>query len=142
MVTLPGDLTEAQFLTEVVEREDCGLLLDLHNVYTNAMNHGYDATEFLAALPLHRVVQIHISGGHDEDGYRMDSHSTPTPEPVWELLRFTASRTSINAVIIEWDVQLPAFEVMQREVGRAQAILRGECDDVARHADRLGAIVH
>jgi uncharacterized protein (UPF0276 family) len=142
MVTLPGDLTEAQFLTEIVEREDCGLLLDLHNVYTNAMNHGYDATEFLAALPLHRVVQIHLSGGHDEDGYRVDSHSTPTPEPVWELLRFTASRASINAVIIEWDVQLPAFAVMQREIERAQAILRGECDDVARHADRLGAIVH
>jgi len=142
MVALPGDLTEAQFLTEIVEREDCGLLLDLHNVYTNALNHGYDATEFLTALPLHRVVQIHLSGGHDEDGYRMDSHSTPTPEPVWELFRFTASRAPINAVIIEWDIQLPAFEVMQREVGRAQAILREECDDVARHADRPGAIVY
>src|SRR5262245_17114830 len=142
MVALPGDLTEAQFLTEVVEREDCGLLLDLHNVYTNAMNHGYDAAEFLASLPLHRVVQIHLSGGHDEDGYRIDSHSTPTPEPVWELFRFTASRTPINAVIIEWDVQLPAFEVMQHEVERARAILRGEDYDVVRHADSLDAAVY
>src|SRR2546428_8553447 len=86
--------------------------------------------------------RIRISNYFCLGTYRMDSHSTPTPEPVWELLRFTASRASIKAVIIEWDVQLPAFEVMQREVGRAQAILRGECDDVARHADRLGAIVH
>jgi uncharacterized protein len=142
IVALPGDLTEAQFLTEVVEREDCGLLLDLHNVYTNAMNHGYDAAEFLTSLPLHRVVQIHLSGGHDEDGYRIDSHSTPTPEPVWELFRFTASRTPINAVIIEWDVQLPAFEVMQHEVERARAILRGKDHDVVRHADSLDAAVY
>src|SRR5262249_5416246 len=84
------------------------------------------ATAFLAVLPLHRVVQIHLSGGHDEDGYRVDSHSTPTPEPVWDLFRFTASRTPINAVIIEWDERLPAFAVMQHEVDRARAILRGE----------------
>ena len=142
MLTLPGDLSEAQFLTEVVERADYGLLLDLHNLYTNAVNHGYDTIEFLESLPLHRVIQIHLSGGHDEDGYRVDSHSGPTPEPVWDLLRYIAPRACMRAVIIEWDVQLPSFDVMLREVEKAKAILRGGTYGIARPADRAGAALY
>ena len=142
MVALPGELTEAQFLTEIVERADCGLLLDLHNVYTNAVNHGYDAIELIAALPLDRVGQVHLGGGHDEDGYRIDSHSAPAPEPVWELLRFVASRAHLNAVIIEWDAHLPPFDVICREVETARAILRGGPDELACRTDRVGATLH
>ncbi len=130
MVALPGELTEAQFLTELVERADCGLL------------HGYDAIEFIAALPLNRVGQVHLGGGHDEDGYRIDSHSAPAPEPVWELLRFVAARTQLNAVIIEWDAHLPPFDVIRREVETARAILRGGPDELACRTDRAGATLH
>jgi uncharacterized protein len=142
LVALPGELTEAQFLAEVVERADCGLLLDLHNVYTNAVNHGYDAREFVAALPLERVGQVHLGGGHDEDGTRIDSHSAPTPEPVWELLRLVAARTPLNAVIIEWDTHLPAFDVIRREVETARKTLQGRPDELARPTDDLGAPLH
>jgi hypothetical protein len=124
MVNLPGELGEAQFLTEVVEQADCGLLLDLHNAYTNAVNHGTDPFEFVGSLPLHRVAQIHLAGGHDEDGHRIDSHSDLTPGPVWDLLQFVAARAPINAVIIEWDLHLPSFEVMAGEVAKARAILQ------------------
>jgi uncharacterized protein (UPF0276 family) len=142
MVVLPGELTEAQFLTEVVERSGCGLLLDLHNLYTNAVNHGYDPDAFLEGLPLERVAQIHLGGGHEEDGYRIDSHSAATPEPVWELLRHVAARTRLGAVIVEWDVKLPPFDVIRREMATAAAILRGETDGSARSAERAGAPLH
>jgi uncharacterized protein (UPF0276 family) len=126
MVVLPGELTEAQFTTEVIERSGCGLLLDLHNLHTNAVNHGFDPFELLEALPLERVGQIHLAGGReDEDGYRYDSHSAPPPEAVWELLRFVAARTSLNAVILEWDQDQPPIEVVLREVDKAGAILAG-----------------
>jgi uncharacterized protein (UPF0276 family) len=131
MVVLPGELTEAQFTAEVVERSGCGLLLDLHNLHTNAVNHGFDPFELLEALPLERVGQIHLAGGHaDEDGYRYDSHSAPPPEPVWELLRFVAARASLNAVILEWDREQPPFAVVLGEVERASGILA----EVARGA--------
>jgi uncharacterized protein len=80
MVVLPGELTEAQFTTEVVERSDCSLLLDLHNLHTNAVNQGFDPFELLDVLPLERVGQVHLAGGHeDEEGYRYDSHSARRP---------------------------------------------------------------
>src|SRR5204863_5346166 len=101
MVVLPGELTEPQFLAEIAERSGCGLLLDLHNLYTNATNHGYDALAFLDELPLECVAQVHLGGGHDEEGYRIDSHSAPTPEPVWELLRHVAARADLHAAIVE-----------------------------------------
>jgi uncharacterized protein (UPF0276 family) len=142
LVAMPGELTEAQFLAEIVERAGCGLLLDLHNVYTNAVNHGYDALEFVAALPLDRVGQVHLGGGHDEDGYRIDSHSAPTPSPVWELLRFLDARTHLNAVIIEWDTHLPPFDTILQEVAKAREILRGVRDELARPTDRPGAPLH
>jgi uncharacterized protein len=142
LVSLPGELTEAQFLAEIVERADCGLLLDLHNVYTNAINHGYDAREFIAALPLERVAQVHLGGGHDEDGYRIDSHSAPAPEPVWELLQLVASHAPLKAVIIEWDTHLPPFDVILGEVARARTLLRGAPDEPAGHTEPAGASLH
>ena len=142
LVALPGELTEAQFLTEIVERAECGLLLDLHNVYANAVNHDYDAREFIAALPLERVAQIHLGGGHDEDGLRIDSHSGPAPAPVWELLRFVAARADLKAVIVEWDTHLPPFEVLRREVETARRILRGQPDELARRPELPGATLY
>src|SRR5437763_205592 len=105
-------------------RSGSGLLLDLHNLHTNAVNHGFDPFEFLETLPLERVGQIHLAGGReDDDGYRYDSHSAPPPEPVWELLHFVAARTELNAVILEWDQDLPSFEVIEQQVARAKQIL-------------------
>jgi hypothetical protein len=142
MVALPGEFSEAQFLSEVLERADCGLLLDLHNLYANAVNHGYDAMEFIESLPLHRVAQIHLAGGYDEDGFRIDSHSAATPEPVWDLLRVVASRAHINAVIIEWDTKLPSLDVMLREVAKAETILQCERHGITGSANSIGEALH
>jgi len=126
LVAAPGDLSEAAFIGEVLSRTDCGLLLDLHNLYANALNHHYDPIEFLSSLPLERIHQVHIAGGHDEGGYRIDSHAAPAPDAVWDLLEWLAGRAPIRAAIVEWDRHLPPFEVIQGEARKARAILAGE----------------
>lgn len=141
MVALPGELTESQFIAEVAEQADCGLLLDLHNVYTNSVNHRYDPFEFIDSLPLERVVQVHLGGGHDEEGWRIDSHNSATPEPVWDLLKHLVERADLKAVIVEWDKDLPPFEVMREQAHRAATILEG-ARGAGRSAGRACAAVH
>lgn len=128
-VVLPGaELTEAEFLTEIVERSDCGLLLDVTNVHVNSTNHGFDPLEFLEALPLERVVQLHFVGVEERDGVLIDSHARPTPEPVWEIMGAVADLMAARGVqargaILERDENLPAFGELLGELERARQIL-------------------
>lgn len=125
MVTLPGaEMTEAQFLTEVVERSDCGLLLDVTNVYTNAVNFGYDVHAFLAQLPWERIVQLHFVGGHWHDGILIDSHSQSTPLEVWELMDEVVGCVSIKGIVLERDENLPPFAELTEELQKAREIGR------------------
>jgi uncharacterized protein (UPF0276 family) len=82
------EMTEPEFLN----RLDCALLLDLHNVYTNAVNHGFDPLEFVDAVDLSKVLEIHIAGGNEIAGVYTDSHAGPCPERVWELLEYVTAR--------------------------------------------------
>ena len=92
-VDLPGaEFTEPEFLAELCRVCGCGLVLDLHNVHTNARNLGFDALEFVSQLDLAPVVEIHIAGGFELGGFYYDSHSGATPEPVWDLLEWVAPR--------------------------------------------------
>ncbi len=76
VVNMPGgEMSESQFLNEVLQQTDCGLLLDVTNLHTNAVNHGYDPSIFLEQLPLERIVQLHFAGGHWHEGVLVDSHS-------------------------------------------------------------------
>ncbi len=86
-VDLPEqEMTEPEFLNALAARTGCGLLLDVHNVVVNATNHGFDAREFIFALDLERVVELHIAGGSELEGMYTDSHAGPVAERVWELL--------------------------------------------------------
>ena len=124
-MTWPGaEMTEAQFLTEILERTGCGLLLDVTNLYTNAVNHGYEAARFLDGIPLDRVVQCHFAGGVWEDGMLIDSHSAPTPDAVWELLDEVVARTAVKGLILERDEHLPPFAEAAAEMRRAREIMR------------------
>jgi len=99
-VDIPGqDMSEPEFLNALMDRTGCGLLLDVHNVYVNARNHGFDAVEFVSALDLPRVVEIHIAGGNEVAGVYRDSHAGPCPTAVWELLRFVVPRTPLLRAI-------------------------------------------
>ena len=124
--SLGGDLTEAQFIETVVDNAGCGLLLDVTNVHTNAVNHGFDAVAFLDAIPLERVVQLHVAGGRRVDGRLLDSHDSPVPEEVWELVDHVTARAPVRGILVERDDLFPAdFGELLGEVGRARSALAG-----------------
>lgn len=124
----PPELEERAFLELVLERADCGLLLDVNNVYVNAKNHGYDAWDFIARLPLERVVEIHIAGhrrlpdDHFAAGLLLDTHGTPVADPVRELLGFTLERTGPVPVLLERDNDVPPLNVLLAEVRELQGV--------------------
>lgn len=125
MVEMPeAEMNEAQFLTELLERTDCGLLLDVTNLYTNAVNHGYDLHAMVEQLPLERIVQLHFAGGFWQDDVLIDSHSHPTPPPVWDLMDEIVARTPVKGIILERDEDLPPFGELLDEVRRARQIGR------------------
>ncbi|MGH9723136.1 MAG: DUF692 domain-containing protein, partial [Bryobacteraceae bacterium] len=82
-VVLPGEMDEPEFLSRIVERTGCGLLLDVTNLYTNSVNHGFDPLRWLDRIPFDRVVELHLAGGHVSNGYLIDSHSRAVPPEVW-----------------------------------------------------------
>jgi uncharacterized protein len=118
----PGEapLTEVEFLTEVLERSDARLLLDVNNVYVNSRNHGFDALAWLSAIPLDRVVQIHVAG-HEwmpEDEVILDSHGAPVGDPVFDLLAWVIERTGPLPVLLERDQNIPALGELVAEASR------------------------
>jgi uncharacterized protein len=121
----PGsELEEADFLAALVERTGCGLLLDVTNLYINAVNHRFDAYAFLDRLPLDRVVQLHFVGGHQEGELLVDSHSAPTPPEVWTLLERVLARAPVKGVVLERDENLPTFSLLLEEIGRVRDLWR------------------
>ncbi len=126
--TFPGDeYSEPQFLNELTKRTGCHLLLDLHNVYTNARNHGFDPLTFLSALDLSRVLEVHVAGGSELMGMYTDSHTGPVAADVWDLLAYVAPRaTRLRAVTFEFHEStwpLLRTEGVLAQLSRARAVL-------------------
>ena len=118
----PGELDEAAFINAVVTATDCGLLLDVANLHANAVNHGHDARAVLAGIPLDRVVQVHVAGGHHHHGVLVDSHAHPPSVPVWDLLREVLERAPVRGVILERDARLPPFAELLAEIDQARTL--------------------
>ena len=122
----PGDaeMDEADFASEVVAQAGCGLLLDVNNVYVNAQNHGFDAREMIAKMPLDRVVQVHVAGHDDSDpDLVIDTHAEPLVKGVYDLLDFTLRRTGPVPVLLERDDNFPDFADLAREIAEIDGIL-------------------
>ncbi|MFM7199223.1 MAG: DUF692 domain-containing protein [Myxococcota bacterium] len=117
-----GELSEAQFLSELVEKSGCDLLLDVMNLHANALNHGEDAQTMLNHLPLEKVRQLHFVGGHLSGGKLIDSHAHPTPEAVWLLMEKVMQHAPIEALILERDENFPPFAELAAELRRAQVM--------------------
>ena len=113
-------LAEWEFLGAVAERADCGLLLDVNNVYVSAANHGFDAEAYLVGLPAERVGQIHLAGHSDMGAYLFDTHDGPVIEPVWDLYRRAVRRFGRVSTLVEWDDRIPALDVVRAEAERAR----------------------
>lgn len=123
---LPGEMGEAEFLAELARRSGCGILLDLNNLHVSSVNHGLDCADYLAAIDLETVGEIHLAGFTDKvlpQGHLyIDTHSTPVAPPVWELYRQVCQQRAIPT-LIEWDQDIPPLPVLLGEAGRADAIL-------------------
>lgn len=119
-----GTLSEADFLRRICEETDCTLLLDVTNVFNNAHNHGYDPIEFFDKIPMDRVSQMHLAGGHQlPDGRWEDSHSAPVMDEVWPLFDEAVKRsTNLNDVILERDSKLKPFDSVMHDIRKAREI--------------------
>ncbi|WP_299676866.1 DUF692 domain-containing protein [uncultured Roseobacter sp.] len=120
--------SETEFLTELVKRTGCGLLLDVNNVFISATNLGLSARAYIEAFPLHAVGEIHV-GGHDEETddhgapLLIDSHGKPVVDPVWALLDITLAKSGARPVLVEWDTDVPDWPTLRSEAERAARAL-------------------
>ncbi len=112
-------MTEVEFLARVAEDADCGLLLDVNNVYVSAFNHGFDPETYLATIPVARVVQVHLAGHTNKGTHLLDTHSDHVADPVWLLYQKLVHQTGSVSTMVEWDANIPKFEVVYAEVQRA-----------------------
>ncbi|MEW6296187.1 MAG: DUF692 domain-containing protein [Thermodesulfobacteriota bacterium] len=117
-------MPEWVFLAAIAERADCGILLDVNNVYVSASNHGFAPDAYLAALPAGRVWQIHLAGHSHHGTHLLDTHDGPVSAPVWDLYREAIRRFGRVSTLIEWDDQIPEFGVLCAEAERARTIVR------------------
>jgi uncharacterized protein (UPF0276 family) len=125
-----SDVPEVEFLRAVAKRTGCGLLLDVNNVQVSAVNHGFDAEAYLDAFPFEYVGEIHLAGfAEDIDGdgapLLIDAHGSPVADRVWGLYRRALNRAGPIPTLIEWDTNIPGFDVLTAEVARARAALAG-----------------
>jgi uncharacterized protein (UPF0276 family) len=119
------EMDEADFARLVVEKAGCSLLLDVNNVYVNSKNHGFDARQMIAKMPLEKVVQIHVAGHDDSDPELVvDTHAEPVKNDVYELLAFALETTGPVPVLLERDDNFPSWGELCRELARLDAILR------------------
>jgi uncharacterized protein (UPF0276 family) len=115
-----SSIPEWEFLGEVAHRADCGILLDVNNVYVSSVNHGLDPEKYLAAVPAERVWEIHLAGHTDRGSHLLDTHSTHVCDEVWELYRFASRRIGAVASLVEWDEDIPDWDTLEAEGARAR----------------------
>ncbi len=128
-------MPESAFVAEVVRRSGCGLLLDVNNVYVNSVNHGFDAHDYLSAVPAQCVREIHLAGFTRKEGLSapllIDSHDHAVAEEVWTLYRSALRRFGPRPTLIEWDARIPALETLLAEAERAANYLHAHDPEFA-----------
>jgi uncharacterized protein (UPF0276 family) len=115
-------MAEHEFLAALAERADCGLLLDVNNVFVSAHNHGFDARAFLDGIPKERVAQFHLAGHSQLGDLLLDTHDHPVRDEVWELYRHAVARFGAVPTLIEWDDKVPPLARVVEESRRARAV--------------------
>jgi uncharacterized protein (UPF0276 family) len=121
-----SEMTEWQFLGEVLERADVGLLLDVNNIYVSSVNHGFDPFTYLEGLPLDRAVQIHIAGHAAYQRFVIDTHDHPVIDPVWRLYQRAIELVGPVPTLLEWDARIPSFAELCAEARKAERYLHPE----------------
>jgi len=118
-----SEMTEWEFLNEVVERADCGILLDVNNIYVSSVNHSFDPHVYVDSVPAERVAQIHIAGHSKYEKYILDTHDHPVIDPVWKLYAHAIRRCGLTPTLLEWDDKIPTFDEVHGEALKAKQFL-------------------
>lgn len=118
-------LSEWDFLAEIAQRADSGILLDINNIFVSAQNHGFDPFEYLSGIPVDRVGQYHLAGHSDYGDYLLDTHDAAVCDEVWNLYREAVRRFGLVSTLIEWDEKIPELEVLVAESRKARAVEMG-----------------
>ena len=119
-----SEMSEAEFITKILEETDCGLLLDITNLYINSKNFGYDWREFLDELPMERVVQLHFVGLHQHNNRLIDAHAHKTQDSIWEVFREVCLRADVKGAILERDENFPPFAEILEEIKTARNLFK------------------
>jgi uncharacterized protein len=118
-----SEMTEWEFLSEVVELADCGILLDVNNIYVSSRNHGFNPYDYLNNIPHHRVAQIHVAGHSKFEKFILDTHDHPVLDPVWKMYAHALKLCGPTATLLEWDDRIPSFDEVHREALKAAKFL-------------------
>jgi uncharacterized protein (UPF0276 family) len=115
-------MSEWEFLGQVAEHADCGILLDVNNVFVSARNHRFDPADYIEGIPRDRVVQFHLAGHSDKGSYLFDSHDGAVAGPVWDLYRQAVRRFGRVPTLIEWDDRVPELDVLVAQSSKAAVV--------------------
>ncbi len=113
-------MTEWEFLAAIANEADCGILLDINNIFVNAFNHRFDPHRYIDAMPPDRVVQFHLAGHADHGTYLLDTHDHPVRAEVWDLYEYAVRHLGAVSTLIEWDDNIPEFAVLSATAAEAR----------------------
>jgi hypothetical protein len=116
-------MSEWDFLVAIAEEADCGILLDINNVFVSAHNHGFDAMKYIDSIPAERVFQIHLAGHSRSGSMLIDTHDHPVTDKVWALFERAIENLGPVSTLIEWDDQIPTYARLIEEAEKARRIL-------------------
>ena len=119
-----SEMTEWEFLAEVVDKADCGILLDVNNIYVSSQNHTFDPYDYVKGIQPERVGQMHIAGHSKYERYILDTHDHAVLDPVWKLYEFATSLTGKTNTLLEWDAHIPSFEEVHNEALKANNFIK------------------
>jgi len=122
MTFADSTMNEWEFISTIADEADCGILLDINNIYVSAFNHNFDANTYIDAVPGERVVQYHLAGHSDHGTYLLDTHDHPVRDEVWALYERAARRFGAVSALVEWDDNIPEFSELAQTADRARAI--------------------
>jgi uncharacterized protein (UPF0276 family) len=122
MAFADSTMTEWEFISAIADEADCGILLDINNIFVSAFNHRFDANQYIDAVPAERVVQYHLAGHSDHGTYLLDTHDHPVRDEVWALFERAVRRFGAVSAIVEWDDNIPEFAELANTANRARDI--------------------
>jgi len=126
MAFADSTMTEWDFISAIAIEADCGILLDINNIFVSAFNHSFDANTYIDAIPPDRVVQYHLAGHSDHGTYLLDTHDHRVRDEVWTLYQRAARRFGAVSALVEWDDNIPEFAELAETANRARTIFNAD----------------